>query len=75
MGLMNACVPKDEAGESGELADHFADESFNKVTTRGAALTDAKTAHGLQQQKIAGEIRRRCHRIRGSTTPRAICIS
>lgn len=51
MGLMNAA--KDEA-ESGEPADHSADESFNQgYNSEGAALTDAKTAYELQQQKIA----------------------
>lgn len=51
MGLMNAA--KDEA-DSGEPADHFADESFNQgYNAEGAALTDAKTAYELQQQKIA----------------------
>lgn len=51
MGLMNAA--KDEA-DSGEPADHSADESFNQgYNAEGAALTDAKTAYELQQQKIA----------------------
>lgn len=51
MGLMNAA--KDEA-ESGEPADHSADESFNQgYNSEGTALTDAKTAYELQQQKIA----------------------
>lgn len=51
MGLMNAT--KDEV-DSGDQADHSADESFTQgYDSEGSALTDAKTAYELQHQKIA----------------------
>ncbi|WP_462375800.1 LPD38 domain-containing protein [Segatella buccae] len=51
MGLMNAT--KDEV-DSGDQADHSADESFTQgYNSEGSALTDAKTAYELQHQKIA----------------------